>query len=796
MILKRKRKHPLIDYSGRVKFIRTATIRALAITLAAFAVLSVLAVMPVQATDSDTNPNTHPAVEQSATRKISPTDERVTEILAGLTIEQKIGQILWTHVYGTSAEDTTYASASQTVFGEDVSTPAQAVAKYHLGGVVYYTLSKNVENPSQLASMSAGLQTANPHPELPLALAMDQEGGLVARLRVGATDLPDAMAVGAAGDTQFSYQVGTILARELSAVGVNVDLAPDADVNTTAANPVIGMRSFGDDPVTVGQMVAAQVRGLQETTGHVGAMAKHFPGHGDTHNDSHSALPRVSYDRATLQQHLIPFQAAMDAGVDMIMTAHIIVDAIDSQNPATMSAPVLKGLLREEMGYQGLIVSDALDMEGAELSVLDERKQQEYLAHKAELAAALAAVGNDPVRAMQVAANPTPEYKAFMAPIRGEVALRTLKAGADVLLKTYDPQAVVTRITSALASGELPAERLDDAVRRVVAWKLTRLLGAQPLPLSEVGSQQNAAVADAIAGQAVTLLRNAPLSRSDTGGSDMASGTVRQWLAGDPALRTTEPGLFPAQGFLPLDSAEQERFRSVYVVGPDYANPEFLEQELKRRNFDVQRTSFVGTNPTDDEAVEAREKAAAASIVMFTSLNMKADSGQAKLLRDLVRTSGKPVLLFSARTPYDLANYASTEGVTAQDLPLAALAPYSNRLVMYRAAVNTLLGAAPRGRLPVRVPFTGGLVAEGDLAFARGFGLTYAAVQPGGEEASDTIAQRGDTVEGNSAIASGVTQEDALANTGTSAFLPALAAALLLLAGAALLLQQFTRRTV
>lgn len=156
-----------------------------------------------------------------------------------------------------------------------------------------------------------------------------------------------------------------------------MDFAPDVDVNTNPANPVIGVRSMGDDPVRVGVLGVEQIRGIQSRG--VAATAKHFPGHGDTQIDSHLGLPVVEYGRTTLERHLVPFRMAMSAGVDMIMTAHIIVKALDPTMPATLSKKVLTGLLREQMGYRGIITTDALDMEGAQLAVMTEDEKSTYI---------------------------------------------------------------------------------------------------------------------------------------------------------------------------------------------------------------------------------------------------------------------------------------------------------------------------------------------------------------------------------------------------------------------------------
>ncbi|HVV59198.1 MAG TPA: glycoside hydrolase family 3 protein [Gaiellaceae bacterium] len=225
-----------------------------------------------------------------------------------------------------------------------------------LGGITLF--ADNVVDDEQLAKLSGRLRSARPH----AVLAVDEEGGDVTRLdaRTG-SPWPGHLALGAVDDVDATRGVARGIGARLAACGVSLDLAPVADVNSDPRNPVIGVRSFGSDPTLVARHVAAFVRGLQE--GGVGACAKHFPGHGDTSVDSHRALPRIDVDEATLRsRELVPFRAAVEAGADAVMTAHLVVPALDEQ-PATVSPRVLR-VLRDELGFDGAIVSDALEMRG------------------------------------------------------------------------------------------------------------------------------------------------------------------------------------------------------------------------------------------------------------------------------------------------------------------------------------------------------------------------------------------------------------------------------------------------
>ena len=225
-----------------------------------------------------------------------------------------------------------------------------------VGGVIFF--SRNVGQPAEVAHTTASLKRAAGRP---LVIALDQEGGLVARLRQGFTEVPPMRSVGATGDPELARQVGAVIGREVRAVGFDMNYAPVLDVDTNPQNPVIASRSFGRTPELVSDMGVALFAGL-ESAG-VGACGKHFPGHGDTSQDSHLTLPRLPHSLERLEQvELKPFAAAARAGIPSLMTAHVIFEPLDPVHPATMSRAVLRGLLRERLGYDGLVVSDDLEM--------------------------------------------------------------------------------------------------------------------------------------------------------------------------------------------------------------------------------------------------------------------------------------------------------------------------------------------------------------------------------------------------------------------------------------------------
>ncbi|HEV7299131.1 MAG TPA: beta-N-acetylhexosaminidase [Tepidisphaeraceae bacterium] len=241
--------------------------------------------------------------------------------------------------------------------GHHITDDVRRLIDRGIGGVILFT--RNVESPVRLNALCAELKgLANGRP---LFIAIDQEGGRVARLRDGFTPIPSMRQLGATGDATLARRAGEVLGRELRAVNIDVNFAPVLDVDTNPANPVIGSRSFGATAALVSEMGTALIAGLQSAG--VAASAKHFPGHGDTSQDSHLDLPRLPHDLERLEAvELAPFAAAVRAGVASIMSAHVLFEAIDPEYPATMSAPVLQGILRDRFGYDGVVFSDCLQM--------------------------------------------------------------------------------------------------------------------------------------------------------------------------------------------------------------------------------------------------------------------------------------------------------------------------------------------------------------------------------------------------------------------------------------------------
>lgn len=392
----------------------------------------------------------------------------VTSTLRRMSLEQKIGQLFVQHVYGADAE--TSDERNIPLYG--VGSPAEVVRKYHLGGVCYFAWTDNLADPDQITGLSNGLQRAalarrGRSPRVPLTISVDQEQGAVTRIGPPATQFPGSMALGAGRSAEDARQAAAITGRELRAMGVSMDFAPVCDVNVNPLNPVIGTRSFSSDPTLAATLAAAQVDGYQRDA-RVASAAKHFPGHGDTDTDSHVDFPVITHTKEEWARlDAPPFKAAIRSGIDMIMTAHLSMPAFDdSGDPATLSHPVITGLLREELGFTGVVVTDSLRMEGVRERYPD-----------------------------------------------GEVAVRALKAGVDQLLMTPAMDEAVAAIKDAVADGTITRAALDAKVRRVLTAKYRRGLVDRPTADPDrvdavVGTPEHLAVADTVTERTTTLVTN------------------------------------------------------------------------------------------------------------------------------------------------------------------------------------------------------------------------------------------------------------------------------------------------
>ncbi len=340
----------------------------------------------------------------------------------------------------------------------------EVLRRHHVGGVVLFR-HKNMGSLSELRGLTIALQNAAAESgQPPLLIAADQEGGQLIAVDQ-TTPFPGNMALGAAGSEKLANKVGRALGKELSAVGINVDFAPVCDVNNNPQNPVIGTRSFGEDPKLVARLSAALIRGLQSAG--VAATAKHFPGHGDTSSDSHRGAPIVRHDAKRIRSvELVPFRAAVNSGVRLVMTAHIVMPALNggsNELPATLSQKILRDLLRRKMHFNGVIVSDALDMHAME------------------------------------------QGSGYVAETMTAVA-----AGIDLLLFNHDLARVepaCSNLVQAARRGLLSAEEIHASARRILTLK-NWIKRQRPAPLAVIGCKEHLHLAQEVARKSVTLVRD------------------------------------------------------------------------------------------------------------------------------------------------------------------------------------------------------------------------------------------------------------------------------------------------
>ncbi|MEK6409494.1 MAG: glycoside hydrolase family 3 N-terminal domain-containing protein [Acidobacteriota bacterium] len=393
-----------------------------------------------------------PAVGAQKTKPGTPEPNWVEKTLASMTVDEKIGQLIIPAAVGM-------------FLSQDSETFQQArrdITQFHVGG---YHMLGEVNILHEPAGVTLFINHLQELAKVPLWITADFEGGVGLRY-IGATRLPRAMAMGATANPDFAYQSGRIAAEEARAMGVQVNFYPVVDVNNNARNPIINIRSFGGDPQLVSRMARAYIRGSQEHG--VMATAKHFPGHGDTSTDSHLELPIIDVDRARLNAiELPPFQAAVEEGVGGVMSAHIALPRIETDNlPATLSPKMLTGVLRGELKFNGVIFTDAMNMRG-------------ITAHYPE----------------------------------GEAAVRAVKAGADVVLYPASVEQAFLGLKRAVDSGEIKESRIDESVRRILTAKAklglerNRFVDIGKLD-SALGTTEHQRTAQQIIEGAITLARD------------------------------------------------------------------------------------------------------------------------------------------------------------------------------------------------------------------------------------------------------------------------------------------------
>ncbi len=572
--------------------------------------------------------------------------------LRKMSPEEKVGQLfaIWVRAQFLNDADPIFVRLRDNVH------------KYHIGSLV---MSVPVDGPvlikSQPEVAAELLNRLQRSSKLPLIVSADFERGVSMRLN-GTTVFPHAMAFGATDKPENAEAFGRITALEARAVGVHWNFFPDADVNSNPANPIINTRSFGEDPKQVGDFVAAYIRGAHE--GGMLVTAKHFPGHGDTATDSHLGIAHVTGDRARLDAvELPPFRRAIEAGVDAVMVAHVTVPALDPEpnRVATTSKPIVSGLLKEEMGFKGIVVTDALDMAG---------------------------------------------LTRLYAKDVGRAAVESFQAGNDMLVIPADLDASYRAVLQAVRSGEIDRQRLDQSVRKILELKASlglnkaRLVDPSQLS-SEVAKPENLAVGQRIADEAITLVRDngkvLPLQAVE------ASGT--------------------AEAALPYQSLTAVSNRLVVVIFSDDLRTDsgrMLEREILNRVPDARviyldARSAAGMKAPVVEAVEAAEHVIAALYVVpvagkamraagggLTNTVAMDDATGALLTAILDRAADRTVVL-AMGNPYVVQDFPAIQNY---------LCAFSNATVSETAVVKAIFGEIPiGGHLPVTIP---GIAARGD----------------------------------------------------------------------------------
>lgn len=589
---------------------------------------------------------------------------KAKEIVSNMTLEEKLGQMIMPD-FRMWQEDGTKEPSDLTEINSEV---AEVIDKYDLGGVILF--AENVKEISQTTTLIHDLQEVainDKDGNLPLLITLDQEGGIVTRLGEG-TNLPGNMALGATRSEKSSYDAGYLIGRELNALGVNVDFAPVLDTNNNPENPVIGVRSISSNPELVGKLGKNIAKGIQDQG--VAATAKHFPGHGDTSTDSHYGLPMVNKSIEELREtELKPFKIAIENGIDMIMTAHIQFPQIEKDTfiskkdgsqiviPATLSDDIITGILREEMGYDGVVITDAMNMK----AISD---------HFGELESTKMAIN----AGIDIILMPT-----------------ILRNNEDVKKLDY----IVNGILDSIKSGEIKEEEITDSAERIVKLKIDRGiidLKNNNASLEEkikkaketVGSIENRNIERRIAEEVITITKN-------------------------------------EDNILPLNPKEGEKVLLIAPNESQIHSMKFginrliHENSLNKIQLDTYEYNNIGV--IDDVL---REKIESSDYIIVASLASNADHLKPGTWnRDLPRSVidygnklNKDTVLISLRNPYDLAAYDNAKaqvvsyGFKGMDPTEGdTLFPTKSSGPNIPASMGVIFGVVePKGKLPVDIP--------------------------------------------------------------------------------------------
>ncbi|MBQ9847654.1 MAG: beta-hexosaminidase [Clostridia bacterium] len=607
---------------------------------------------------------------------------RVQSLLNSMTLRQKITQMMMV--------DFRYWNTTSTGFTVMNDEVRNIIKNNDFGAIIYF--KQNLSTTEQSYNLTMAMQNAAiSDGGIPMIITCDQEGGIVYRLQTG-TALPGNMAIGATHDTKYALDSGHIIGSELSSLGINSVLAPVVDVNNNANNPVIGLRSYGDDPDLVGNMASATIQGLKDYN--VIGCAKHFPGHGDTATDSHYGLPTVNKTLAQVKAcELKPYEIAIEQGVEMIMTAHILYPQLESDTiyssktgsyeslPATMSDDIITGILKEDMGFEGIVVTDAMNM------------------------SAIASYWT-----------------------QTQACINAINAGVDMIcmpVSLYDADdmttlsGVIDGIVSAVNNGTIPLSRINDAVTRILTVKENRgILDWKESDFSlakakaTVGSAENRELERRMAAAAVTVTKNAdntlPLKPTSSSKILMLSA-----YSDGKALM--------AMGW--------NRAKAAGVI-PDGAEVKIMSYESY-----TSISSFQSSIQWADTIIITSAVSSASNVSGSNwkySTNMK--------LADYAYNQGKKLITISTDKPYDTQYYWQSQAVMAVYGDMGSSVDVTEALT--GSVTNTVEAISPniiagvevafgvfdaQGTLPVKVPIYSNGTFSSNYCYGNGYGYTYSA---------------------------------------------------------------------
>lgn len=621
-------------------------------------------------------------VSQTAEAKPRSSDD-AKQIVDRMTLDEKIGQMLMPDFRNWKKEGESSPQAF-TKMNEEV---AGLIKKYQFGGVILF--AENVKTTEQTVRLTDAYQKASP--KIPLLLSIDQEGGIVTRLGEG-TNFPGNMALGATRSRINAYQTGSMIGKELSVLGINTDFSPVLDINNNPDNPVIGVRSFSSDRELTARLGLYSMKGLQRQN--IASALKHFPGHGDTDVDSHYGLPLVSHNQERLREvELYPFQKAIDAGADMVMTAHVQFPAFDDTTykskldgsdimvPATLSKKVMTGLLRKEMGFGGVIVTDALNMK----AIADHFGQEE----------------------------------AVVMAIKAGVDIALMPVSVTSLKDEQKLASVIDSLKEAAKNGDIPLQQINKSVERIISLKIKR--GIYPAQhdssidkkvkkaLKTVGSKHHTKTEQKIAEKAVTVLKNdqhtLPFKPKKGSRILIAAPYEEQTASIEKTIH---------------DLMQRKKIKSVSLNKMNFAEKVFNaehEKQVKEADYIITGSYVVKNDPVvndgviDDTVTDSSKWATAfPRAVMNAALQHK-----------------KQFVLMSLRNPYDAANFEEARALIA----VYGFKGYANGRYLQPnipAGVKAIFGQSkPKGTLPVDIP---SVTKPGDILYPFGYGVNIKTGKP------------------------------------------------------------------